>query len=202
MLDKLKFFFKRQVPEPMPDPILKNEPIMVRAVGFCKTDGCKNFNDAKFVFGSNPEPTYFCRDCQRFGYTVKEEWWTKRPDDLTFFQVRLEYDYRPSLIPNTKVGKWHALCIVSDDSMDPNRNVYYLRSPLIRTEKRAKEIATATLSGLMQDPERVLQHPNMRAKVTEIDFDKPLGDVKAQLWELGNMLSKSKLLKEYAREAK
>lgn len=202
MLNKLKSWIHRVAPPPIVEAerIVEPKPmgVTVRAVGICKTEGCKSYNDPKFLFSMHLDPIHVCTECHRAGMVVKEEFSIKQPDNLTFFQVRVEYNFRPSLVADVHEGTWHGLCIVSDESMSKDENVYTLRSPLIQTEKRAAAVATSILGGLLQDPEEMLKsNPGSRPKENLIDFDEPLGGVKAQLWELEEKLRGSRLTQEY-----
>lgn len=195
MLDKLKSMLGRRQVEP---ELVKPPTVMVRAVGYCRTDGCEDFNRGKFVFTGSPEPTHFCTKCGVYGMVVKEEWHTKYADNMDFYQVRLEYNFTPSLVPNVHIGRWCCEAIVTDEVLPKTGNVYYMKSPLISTEKRALEVATSVLSALMRDPEETLRNaPGSRPRESIIDFEEDLGGVKSQLWELEQKLSNSRLVKGY-----
>lgn len=204
MLNKLKSMFHKTLPPPVVhEPVLNLDPIrtMVRAVGFCKTEGCEKFNQGTFLFSSHHDPIHVCAQCHRRGEVVKEEWSVKEPGNLNFRQVRVEYNYVPSLVAEVgSGGKWSEIAIVTDDSMSLDCNVYHMKSPLIKTEKRALAVAISMLGGLLQDPKYVLeQSPGSRPQENIISFDEPLGGVKAQLWELEEKLRGSRLTKEYAK---
>lgn len=198
MLSKLKSLFRRE-PEPVvtTDTIAKLPTVMIRAVGYCRTDGCTDFVKGKFVYSSETEPRHFCSVCKQFGMVIKEDWSVKYPGNMDFYQVRVEYDFRPSLIP-TGTGRWAGVAIVTDTSLPDTGNIYYLQSPLIKTDKRALDTATAILAGLLRDPEAVIALvPGSKGMETRINFDAPLGEVKAQLWELEGKLRGSRLSRDY-----
>jgi hypothetical protein len=202
MLNKLSSIFRRraQVQElagvEVPRPADK---AMVRAIGFCKTEGCDKFNDGVFLFSMHEDPIFVCSKCNKRGMVVKEEYSVKNPEDLTFRQVRVEFDFRPSLVAEVGAGgTWHGIAIVTDDSMNPEYNVYTMKSPLIKTEKRALAVAVSMLGGLLQNPERMLElNPGSRAQESIINFDEPLGAVKAQLFELEDKIRGSRLTEEF-----
>lgn len=198
MLHKLQSMFQRTTTETKVSFIEAQRLVMTRGVGFCKTEGCEKFNQGVFIYSHDLKPGHFCNTCKCSGYVVKEEYSVKMTGDMTFWQVRVEFEYRPSLVANTTAGKYHGLAVVSDTSMSQDHNIYTLKSPLIATEKRALTVATTTLGGLLQNPVRMLE-ANLGAKPQEsiIDFDKPLGEVRAQLWELEEQLRNSRLTKEF-----
>lgn len=169
---------------------------MQRGVGICRTPDCRDYNKDVLLLENVPAK-YICRQCMRHGITSREMGSCLSPTNMEFFQVRVEFNFHP--VPGEWEGKYRSLVIVTDETMRKDGNVYTLRSPLIRTEKRALEVATALLANLMTDPESALISENgMRPKVHFIDFDRPLDDVKAQLAVLGNKLSSSRLTERYS----
>jgi len=90
--------------------------------------------------------TFYCPTCRFKGRRVNESGAFTRNHDC-FREVRVEYLYDP----NTDTYK--GLAIIRDEELD-NGDVYTLRSPLIKGDKRALKVAEGLLSTLVyHEPE-------------------------------------------------
>lgn len=180
---------------PTLSPALKPIDRYERGVGYCRNNDCKKFNQDVFLF-ANQVSHFNCGVCHTQGMVVKEVGWPKDTENMVFSEVRIDFDYRPSLEPWVPEGRYTQLAIVRDESC-PNQNVYYLHSPVIRTDKRALATAESILGNLCQFPEDVLRNSTFahRTKDTIIDFDLPTAEVKAKLTEVGDRLARSGLAK-------
>lgn len=164
-----------------------------RGCGYCRNPDCEKFNRDTFLMGTI-SPVFICPTCKQTGMAIKEVASVKCAKDIVFSEVRVEYDYRPSLEPWIHKGEYRALAIVRDESVGANGNVYYVRTPLIRTEKRALAVAEGLLGNLSQYPLEVIEDQiGSRPRETIIDFDLPKTEVKAKLAALGNRLGNSGL---------
>ena len=65
-----------------------------------------------------------------------------RNDDQVFKEVRIEYNY------DARVEKFRDIAIVRDESLWGEYNCYTLRTPLIKTERRAIKVAEGFLANL------------------------------------------------------
>lgn len=192
ILDK---FVSRPAPAEPPKPPKLGR--LKRGVGFCRTEGCKLFNSGRFLLGTEVPDTYHCTSCFADGMVVKEQVALKDPNNMLFRQVRVEYNYKPSLEPLVHEGKYTATAIVTDEAVDPDANVYTVYAPLICTEKAALKTAEGLLGCLMQNPQEVIEEGwGSKPRELVIDFDRPLGNVKSQLFDLQNKLEGSKLANE------
>jgi hypothetical protein len=132
---------------------------------------------------------YRCSEpyCGQQGIVIREESWPNNAENMSFSEVRVEFDYDPDN------AKFKAICICRDES-NPNQNIFNVRTPVIRTEKRAWEVAKGLLGNLAQNPEEVLDKKlGSRPRETIIDFDLPKAEVSAKLEALGQKLLRSSL---------
>jgi len=103
------------------------------------------------------------------GKVVRETGLAERISDAPFKEVRVEFDY------DLLEDKFRQLAIVRDESIWGTGNKYLLKSPLIKTEKRALKVAEAILGNLqrwddMFDGEGI---PNTREFVISWDDSLP-----------------------------
>lgn len=114
---------------------------LARGVGYCCADECDD--RWKGVFLMNHGPVFICPRCRRDGLLEPEIGTSAGPGpDQPYWSVRVEFDYCPV------TRRYRRLAVVSDLCSDPESNVYTLRSPLVRTEKRATVLATSLLARL------------------------------------------------------
>lgn len=112
-----------------------------RGVGYCENVECQDY--LKGVFLINHGETFYCPSCRHYGMVVQEVGSADNSHEI-FKEVRVEYNYDPSRKVYQEIG------IVRDDSVPFPANIYVLRSPLIKTEKRALKVAEAILSSLQR----------------------------------------------------
>ena len=160
---------------------------LVRAVGICRNKECAEYN--KDIFLINHDDLFNCPRCRKSGLYRPEQGTTLNTTSLDFYQVRIEFNYDPNL------DKFRSIAIVTDESMSKEGgNVYTLKSALIRTEKRALEVATALLGNLMHADERVFDGSGIgRPKEHVLYFDNPRELFQIELDLLGRELENSRL---------
>lgn len=158
-----------------------------RAVGICRTRDCQEFN--KDVFLVNHGEFFVCPKCRRGGLYKQEYGETLNTTSLDFYQVRVEFNYDPDQ------DRFRSVAIVTDESMPKEGgNVYTLKSALIRTDKRALELATALLGNLMHADTTVFDGSGIgRAKEHVLYFDNPSELFKIELEVLERELENSRL---------
>src|SRR5262245_14967770 len=117
-----------------------------RGVGFCQNARCEDYG--KGVFLLNHGSTFSCPDCRHPG-RVERERGQAQGDSKVFREVRVEYNYDPEL------DSYRDVAIVQDVSLWGETSSYTLRSPLVRTEKRALKVAEAILANLNRSPDRI-----------------------------------------------
>ena len=120
---------------------------MKRGVGYCLAATCDDY--AKGVFLLNHTGGFKCPNCKIIGLVMQEKGSAINLNTL-FQEVRVEYNFDSTRL------QFRDLAIVRDDSIQGPSNTYILRSPLIRTEKRALKIAEAVLANLQRRPNDAL----------------------------------------------
>lgn len=128
--------------QPAPPPAPQEDPMplkMSRSVGYCKDTECEDY--AKGTFLINHGDTFWCPRCKKIGF-IEAEAGTSTGDWGIYKEVRIEYNYDPT------ERRYRELAIVRDESLWGRNNVYTLKSPLIRTEKRALKVAESMLANL------------------------------------------------------
>lgn len=111
-----------------------------RAVGYCLNEKCEEMT--KGVFLLNHERAFYCPNCRVSGFIEKETGYAEGNAEV-FREVRVEFCFEPI------EREYKGIAIVRDEGLQSvNSNVYYIRSPLIRTEKRAMTVAERTLASL------------------------------------------------------
>ena len=158
-----------------------------RAAGICRNRECEEFN--KDVFLLNHEGEFNCPRCRKTGLYLQECNTTLNTSSLDFYQVRVEFNYDPDR------AQFRSIAIVTDESMDKEKgNVYTLKSPLIRTDKRALQVATTLLGNLMQATSAVFDGSGIaRPKEHVLYFDNPRELFQLELDLLGRKLENSRL---------
>ncbi len=116
---------------------------MKRGVGYCENADCEDY--AKGVFLLNHCDTLCCPRCRQLGKVEQERGFCTGNSDI-FQEVRVEYNFDPIH------GMYHEIAIVRDESLWGRNNVYTLQSPLMKTEKRALNVAEAILANLNRYP--------------------------------------------------
>ena len=191
--ERLKIFCQKWFAGSTPAPrTIREEPAMQisklrRAVGICRNLGCEDYN--KDVFLVNHGDFFTCPKCNLEGRYKLEIGSTDNKTSLDFYQVRVEFCYDPDL------DGFRSVAIVTDETMTKEGgNVYTLKSPLIRTDKRALQVAEALLGNLMLATDEVFDGSGLgRAKEHLLCFDVPFEDVKRDLDKLAFELENSRL---------
>ncbi len=166
---------------------------MKRSVGYClnesssEDEGCEEY--AKGVFLLNHGDKFTCSRCRKRGKVVRESGHTERIYDAPFKEVRVEFNYDPI------AAKFQDIAIVRDESIWGRSNKYLLKSPLIKTERRALKVAEAILGNLQRwddlfDGEGI---PNTREFV--ISWDDSLPEFTRKLAIVANEWEKSTLVR-------
>ena len=158
-----------------------------RAAGICRNRECEEFN--KDVFLLNHEGEFNCPRCRKTGLYLQECNTTLNNHSLDFYQVRVEFNYDPN------EDRFRGIAIVTDESVPKDGgNVYTLKSALIRTDKRALEVATALLGNLMHADSRVFDGSGIgRPKEHVLYLDHPRELYQIELDLLGRELENSRL---------
>ncbi len=112
---------------------------MKRAVGYCISSDCEDY--AKGVFLLNHGDTFYCPRCRALGRVERETGSQIGKTDI-FKEVRVEYNFDPVH------GIYREIAIVRDESLWGKHSVYLLRSPLIKTDRRALKVAESCLANL------------------------------------------------------
>lgn len=147
---------------------------MKRAVGFCKLTKCEEF--ARGVFLLNHGPDFFCPRCKQTGDVVPESW-SSEGEGRGYKEVRVEYLYDPM------IDKYREIAIVRDESIWEPANTYTLRSPLIKTSKRALTVAEALLANL-QLVGKLKPGDSVGTRETIIDMSQDIEGFKEELDKL------------------
>ena len=168
--------------------ILQNGQIS-RGAGFCVNPECCDFH--KDVFLMNHNGGFKCPRCHRPGRKVLEYGETDNDFSMDFWQVRLEFCY------DVTFNTYRSVAIVSDEGMSKEGNIYTLYTPLVKTEKRALQMAEQILGTLMRADDSIFAKGYVpRDQVYMLDFDKPLAEVKGRLGEIEAVLQQSRLRKQ------
>jgi hypothetical protein len=100
-----------------------------------------------------------------------------------FKEVRVEFNYDPIQ------KRFRDLAIVRDEAIWGRGSTYTLRSPLIKTEKRALSVAEAVLANLQRYSGMLAEDEIPHAREIAISFDDDRGeffrrlDILAEQWE-------------------
>lgn len=132
---------------------------MKRAVGYCLNFPCREFAKGAFLL-NHGDASYKCSFCRVSG--IQEPEACDYPKERPVKQARVEFDFCPL------DRRYKAVAIVNDDSLVDGA-VACLRSPLIKTEKRALKVAEAILCNLQRsertgwnEPETLLSFDTSR----------------------------------------
>lgn len=109
-----------------------------RAIGYCTNSECNEFS--KSIFLMDGATYFYCPNCRQCGQKVVEHGSYTGEGDI-FREVKVEFDYTPI------EGKYRSIASVTDTSL-LRGDCYTLKSPLIRTEKRALKVAESILANL------------------------------------------------------
>jgi hypothetical protein len=155
-----------------------------RGVGYCQNTCCEDFG--KGVFLLNHAGAFTCPDCRRAG-RIEHETGCFTGDSHVFREVRVEYSYDP------ETNVYRDVAIVRDTSLWESSSAYTLRSPLVRTEKRALKVAEALLANLNRAASVIDRDEIPCASEAVLSFDDGLATFTERLarlareWESGGL---------------
>ncbi len=137
---------------------------LLRGVSYCSTEECREWKAPRFHLSAvfDPDKPYYCHCCRTPCEMVVDSF------DYTgghpFRQVRVEFDY------DSLEHRYRAVAIVTNHACE-GIGVHTFRTAMIKTEKRALEIAECRLSNLSfgADADRCF---------ALVNFDHPLEEVK------------------------
>ena len=156
-----------------------------RSVGYCENTDCEDY--AKGVFLLNHGDTFYCPRCRQLGKVEKERGFFNGVVDI-FKEVRVEFDFHS--ITNTYRG----IAVVRDESLWGRKNIYTLKSPLIKTPKRAIKVAEGILSNLTSYIGCIKPGDIPRTKEHVLSFDDSLDVFLHKLHMLSNKWESSHLV--------
>jgi hypothetical protein len=143
-----------------------------RGVGYCHNPRCEDYG--KGVFLLNHGDAFSCPDCRHPG-RIERESGRALGTGKVFREVRVEYNYDPEL------DLYRDVAIVQDVSLWGPTNSYTLRSPLVRTEKRALKVAEAILANLNRSPQGLETDEIPTAAETVLNLDSPIEEFRGKL---------------------
>jgi len=155
-----------------------------RGVGYCQNHACEDYG--KGVFLLNHAGAFSCPDCREPGRVEREEG-SYEGDATVFREVRVEYNYDP------EQGVYRDVANVRDVSLWDASNVYTLRSPLVRTEKRALKVAEALLANLNRCATSLERGEIPSSSETVLSFDDDFASFAAKLRQLATEWGRSGL---------
>lgn len=165
-----------------------NNGQMIRGCGYCMNHECSDYKRDVFLMGHRGE--YRCNRCIQYGHTENEVGSTENDHSLDFYQVRVEFNF------DCLNKKYLGVAIVTDETMPKNGNVYTLKSPIIKAEKRALAVAENLLGRLMRADDSIFKKGYiLRDSSIDIDFGMPRSLVKTRLDEVEQLLKVSRLVK-------
>lgn len=135
-----------------------------RGVGYCQNPRCEDYG--KGVFLLNHGAAFSCPDCRHPG-RVERENGQAQGESRVFREVRVEYNYDPEL------DLYRDIAIVQDVSLWGPTSSYTLRSPLVRTEKRALKVAEAILANLNRATDGPIGDEIPTSAETVLNLDSP-----------------------------
>jgi hypothetical protein len=141
--------------------------VVKRGVFYCDEELCPAYCKGTFVIAPAPADHY-CTACHCRGQLMLEQT-TSDGSERPARRVTVEYNYAP------KLKRYREAAIVTDEGLDRGAE-WIIRSPLIKTEKRALLVAERALANLA-----AFREP-MRHQIV-LDMDKPLGEWKAELFD-------------------
>jgi len=140
-----------------------------RAVGYCESVECRDY--LKGVFLLEHGDTFWCPQCRSVGFIERETTKVEGDSDV-FGQVIVEFNYDPCQ------KRYCELAIVEDENMSLESSTMRVKSPLVRTEKRALKIAESVLANLAMG---ATVSEGLRIKEIVLSFDDSLDKLKNDL---------------------
>lgn len=196
--------FPSQSTQPAPaqeNPVLENPTpapppapgTLRRAVGYCLIPTCEDYH--KGIFLLNHRGEFLCPRCRQPGLLEAEkgEYSSECP---CVAQVRLEFNFDPA------IRAYRGLAVVRDEELlrqEKETCTYLMRSPLVRTDKRALKVVEATLSTLQRVLHREENGVPPRYTETLLTFDQDRPAFLQECQKLEAELSGSNLARRSTR---
>ena len=136
-----------------------------RAVAYCRNPACVKYAQAVRVL--EHVEIFYCSGCRRSGH-VERECHEFGAGTGPYPEVRVVFGFDPL------VERYRKVVIVRDESLEGGRGVYTLCSPVIRSKRRALEIAAETLTRLNRSPAGVGANGLLRSTEIVLSFDDDL----------------------------
>lgn len=163
---------ERALEEMFAEPVERIE----KGVGYCNNIECQDYCQGVFLmFHTGP---YICRRCAQLGFAIAESGKAEIEPGKFFGEVRVRFDYAPALRDYLQTA------IIRDDALGSDCGIYYLESPMCRSDKRAFAIGERLLSVLNDrryDSVELTTPPPARENI--LDLDKPMGEIRKWLEE-------------------
>ena len=141
-----------------------------RGVGYCYNNQCDEF--MKGVFLLNYGTMFYCPGCRQNGEIAGEQRLDYPTDEGLYTKVEIHYNYQPDR------REYVERAIVQINGM-PTFGVFIMKSPLIKTERRALKVAETILCALNAGRDK----NNLTQEVT-YTMDCSLADFKTQMKSL------------------
>lgn len=155
-----------------------SEPVerIDKGVGFCDNVECVDYCQGVFlILHTGP---YFCRRCAQKGFAITETGRAEIETGKFFGEVRVRFDYAPAL------RNYLQTAIIRDDSLGSDCGIYYMESPMCRSDKRAFAIGERLLSLLndkLYEGADLAVPPPARENI--LDLDQPMSGIRKWLGE-------------------
>jgi len=152
-------------------------------MGYCQNADCGNPDG---IFLANASEAFFCGHCGERG-KVEAERGFRTGKIGVFKEARVEYNFDPSR------GRYREVAIVRDESLPTSYDVYTLRSPLIRSKKRALRFAETLFVDLNHCRGQAGRSKMPRAGEIILSFDDDLALFRQRLHQLSTRSGATKL---------
>jgi len=146
-----------------------------RGIGYCYNEACAEFH--KGVFLLNYGAVFYCPRCRQNGEVVGEQRLDFPTDEGVYTKVEIFFNYSP------QKREYKERAIVQIQGM-PTFGVFIMKSPLVKTERRALKMAETVLCALNAGRDK----NNLTTEAT-YTMDCSLSDFKAQMEELGEYVT-------------
>jgi ribosomal protein S27AE len=143
-------------------------------MGYCQNADCGNPDG---VFLANAGEAFFCGSCGKRGKVETERGFHTGKTGI-FKEVRVEYNFDPT------TGRYREVAIVRGDGLPTSYDVYTLRSPLIKSKKRALRFAETLFLKLNHCRGQAGRSKMPRAGEIILSFDDDLALFRQRLQQL------------------
>ena len=145
------------------------------SVGYCTNVKCDEFHKGVFLTGIHKQ--YYCMACRILGMVKKEEA-TIIGNSRYFSEIRIEYNFDGV--------EFRELFVLRDENSSGG-STFMLKSPFIRTDKRADRVANVLLSHLNMLDRRIEDGEIPMCTEITLDISSPTFDIDlarvADLWQ-------------------